>query len=142
MSQLNRAAAEVALETGVHAATDITGFGILGHGHEVAHLSGVDLQLELETIPWLPGARRYAEASIFPGGMSNNKDYYEQWVNFADNITETEQLLLFDPETSGGLLMAVAPEKSDAVVAEMERRGERAWRIGTVIEGDGHIEVV
>jgi selenide,water dikinase len=141
MSRLNKAVSEAALAVGTHAATDITGFGILGHGHEVAHLSNVGLQLELALLPWLPGARRYGEASQFPGGMSNNKRYYDKWITFGENISDVEQHLLFTPETSGGLLMAVSPEKVDALVAEIEKSGEPVWRVGSVIAGSGQIEV-
>jgi selenide,water dikinase len=142
MSRLNKTASEIVAAIGVHAATDVTGFGLLGHGHEMAHLSGAALRLEMAALPWLPGARRYGEASMFPGGMSNNKLFYEKWITFAEGVTETEQLLLFDPETSGGLLVAVALDKIDALIAEMEKHGEPVWRIGEVIEGNGQIEVV
>jgi selenide,water dikinase len=142
MSRLNKVTSEAAAAIGVHAATDVTGFGILGHGHEMAHLSGVTFRLEMASLPWLPGALRYGEESAFPGGMSNNKLFYEKWVTFAENISETWQLLLFNPETSGGLLMAVSPDKADALVDEIERGGETAWRIGDVIKGNGQIEVI
>jgi len=142
MSHLNKVASEVAATIGVHAATDVTGFGLLGHGHEMAHLGSVAFRLEMAALPWLPGARRYGEECMFPGGMSDNKMFYEKWITFSESVTEIEQLLLFDPETSGGLLMAVAPNKVDALVAEMEKRGEPVWRIGEVIEGNGQIEVV
>ncbi len=108
MMRLNRAAAGVATAMRAHALTDITGFGLLGHAHEMAHLSSVRLDLDYAALPWLPGALRYAEAGIFPGGTERNADYFGRWVTCELKLSDCNQWLLHDPQTSGGLLMAVA----------------------------------
>ena len=113
MLHLNGAASIAAQATpGVHALTDITGFGLLGHIHEMAHLSGVGFSLDYAALPWLAGARRYAEAWVFPGGSERNEDYFGGWVSLAPELglSDWEQRLLHDPQTSGGLLLAVAEE--------------------------------
>ncbi len=142
MSRLNRAAAESACEAGVKAATDVTGFGLLGHGREMADASGVTLHLRVDQIPWLDGAAGYAEAGIFPGGSARNRTAYEDGVRFAADVTAAEQMLLFDAQTSGGLLVAVAADRLEVFTAGMRRREEPWWEIGTVAErGDASISV-
>lgn len=141
MMLLNRAAAQAAVAAGVHAMTDITGYSLLGHAHEMAHLSQVDMQVSFAALPWLPGALRYAELGAFPGGAATNMDYYRRFVQFEGSLSETLQLLCYDPETSGGLLIAVAPDKAAALEAEFSARGVRDVRIGTVTEGSGRITV-
>ena len=135
MLHLNRAAAAAAIAVGVHALTDITGFGLLGHAHEMAHLSGVRLTLDFAALPWLPGARRYAEECIFPGGTGRNADYFGQWVSFDREPPDWEKWLLHDPQTSGGLLIAVAEADLAALLAKLRAEGEVAWVIGTVEAG-------
>ena len=142
MTRLNGQAADAVRATpGVHALTDITGFGLLGHAHEVAHLSGVGLELDHAALPWLPGARRYAEAWVFPGGSERNEEFYGQWVTYAPSLTvaDWEQRLLHDPQTSGGLFMAVAPESLPGLVEKLQAGGDGAYVIGTVIPGAGEI---
>lgn len=138
MKRLNRRAAEAALECAVKSMTDITGFGLLGHAHEMAHVSGVDFRLQADALPWLPGAEAYGELGAFPGGMGNNRDYFEPWVRFDQDISELFQRLLWTPETSGGLLAAVEPAKVD----DFRRMCPEAIEIGHVIPGDGHIHVI
>jgi selenide,water dikinase len=87
---------------GAHAVTDVTGYSLLGHAHEIADLSRVDLELDLDGIRWLPGARRYAADWIFPGGMSSNRAYYSQWVTFAEGISEDVASLLYDRRPPAG----------------------------------------
>ena len=144
MTRLNRQAAEAVRATpGVHALTDITGFGLLGHAHEVAHLSGVGLALDYAALPWLPGARRYAEAWVFPGGAERNEEFYGPWVTFGPKtqLAAWEQRLLHDPQTSGGLLIAVAPEALPGLVERLHACGDGAYEIGTVVPGAGEIVV-
>jgi len=141
MMQLNRGASLAAREVGVRAMTDITGYSILGHSHEMAHLSNVDCVLSYKDLPWLPGAQRYAAEGMFPGGTANNMHFYEQWVTFDSTLDEVTRTLLFDPETSGGLLMAVAPERADALLSALAAQGAGGWRIGRVEPGAGHIRV-
>ena len=107
MKRLNKQAAELALEFGVRGGTDITGFSLLGHAWEMAEASGVGLRFDLQKIPFTRGARSYAEEWIFPGGASDNRLYFRRTCSFAAQIAEHEQMLLFDPQTSGGLLLAV-----------------------------------
>lgn len=144
MTRLNRwAAEEVRATPGVHALTDITGFGLLGHAHEVAHLSGVGLAIDYAALPWLPGARRYAEAWVFPGGSERNEAFYGQWVQRAPGLAlaNWEQRLLHDPQTSGGLLISVAPEALPPLLDRLTQAGDRAHVIGMVTAGAGEIVV-
>lgn len=141
MLRLNRAASRAAQTARAHALTDITGYGFLGHAHEMAHLSGAQLRIEWDALPWLPGARQYAEKWIFPGGAGRNADFYKPWVTFERTLAEWEQHLLFDPQTSGGLLMAVAPEQVEIALAELRAAGEEGWEIGAVESGGGEIVV-
>ena len=140
MKKLNKAASELALEFGVCSATDITGFSLLGHGLEMAQASGVALRLRFSEIPFISGARRYAKEFIFPGGASDNRLYFGPDVRFDPQIDEASQMLLFDPQTSGGLLLAVPPNKLEALLGRAARLEQPLWRIGEVVEGAG-IEV-
>lgn len=141
MVRLNRGAAELAQEFGVHGATDITGFSFLGHAWEMASASDVGLRFKWEQVPFVSGAQSYAEQFIFPGGASDNKLYFEQHVNFPRELAEEEQLLLFDPQTSGGLLLSVPAENLDAMLSRAEEIGQPLWVVGEVLEGD-QIEIV
>jgi selenide, water dikinase len=140
MSRLNREASQLALRFPVHAMTDITGYGLIGHGHEMAHLGKVDFEISCSAIGWLPGAQQYAEEGIFPGGMGRNRNYFEQWTSFERDVSETTQNLLFDPETSGGLLMAVQAEEAEALLHELRDRGDDARMIGEVKAGSGRLK--
>ena len=138
MKRLNKAAAEAAQLAQAHSLTDITGFGILGHAHEMAHLSLVDFHLELDKLPWLPGALRYGEAGAFPGGMGNNLNYFGRWVKFGSGVNQLMQDMLMTPETSGGLLVALPADQ----VATFQAHCETAVPIGHVTEGEGFIHVI
>jgi selenide, water dikinase len=142
MSHLNREASRIARNVGVHTMTDITGYSLLGHSHEMAHLSGVNLHIHHEAVQWLGGARTYAEQGIFPGGMSRNRIYFEQWVHFDNNVDDVVQQLLFDPQTSGGLLMGIEAGKAEALCDQLSKAGEIAAIIGDVRLGDGQIIIV
>lgn len=141
MKTLNRQAAQLVQKVGVHACTDVTGFALLGHGYEMAERSDARFRLYFEKIPFLDGAKRYAEDNLFPGGSCNNRDAYERWVDFAPSISEEMQLLLFTPETSGGLLVAVPPERLDTLTALFTEAGHPCWVVGEVVEGEG-IQVI
>jgi len=136
MTRLNQGAAELALEFGVRAATDITGFSLLGHAWEMASASGVGLRFEWEQIPFIRGACSYAEQFIFPGGASDNRLYFEQHVQFVRELAEEEQLLLFDPQTSGGLLLSVPADNLNAMLARAKEVDQPLWLIGEVVSGD------
>jgi len=142
MSRLNRTAAELAQWHGAHAMTDITGFGLVGHGLEMAKLSGVDFRLNMNALALLPGTIDYARNGVFPGGMERNREYYSQWLVADGELAEFERGLLFDPQTSGGLLMSVAADRATALLAELRAEGEDAFRVGDVVAGSGNIVVV
>ncbi len=133
MMRLNRDASRAAraLGSAVHAVTDITGFGLAGHAHEMAHLSGCALHLEYAALPWLPGAQRYAEQWIFPGGSERNEHYYSQWVQWQRPLAAWQRQLLFDPQTSGGLLVAVVPGEAAALLQHAP-----GWIIGRAAVGE------
>lgn len=141
MKRLSRTVSRLALESGVRAATDVTGFGLLGHAAEVAEASGVRLRFVVEQIPFTRGARRYASEFIFPGGSSDNRLYFGGNVSFAPGIPEDMQMLLYDAQTSGGLLMSVPPDQVESLMEKAARAGELLWEIGSVEAGEG-IEVV
>ena len=137
MKRLNRAAARAAQTAGARAMTDITGFGLLGHAQEMARQGATDFRFDLARLPWLPGAVDYGQAGAFPGGMDNNANFFGPSVTFANEITYLYRDLLFTPETSGGLLVAVPPEG----VATFLGLLPDAAVVGRVTAGGGHIWV-
>ncbi|KPK93390.1 MAG: selenide, water dikinase [Anaerolineae bacterium SM23_ 63] len=141
MKKLNASAANLAAEFGVQAATDVTGFSLLGHGVEMAEASSVAFRLHLPSIPFLSGARRYAEGGNFPGGTADNRMYFSDRVRFKQSIDEYDQMLLFDAQTSGGLLLALERQKVNAFLGRADEEGVDVWPIGEVVEGEG-IEVL
>lgn len=141
MSRLNREASRLAQKFGVHAMTDVTGYSLLGHAHEMAHLGGMDFTIFWGALRWLPGAEWYGEQGIFPGGMGRNRNHFSQWTVFDANISMTQQELLFDPETSGGLLMAVDAAQTGALCEALIAEGEAASIIGEVKLGSGMVNV-
>jgi len=137
MLRLNRAAGQLAATFELSGATDITGFSLLGHGLEMARASGVSLRLSYSQLPFLSCAQKYAAAWAFPGGASDNRLFFGPHVRFAPGIDETAQMLLFDPQTSGGLLLAVPPQKLPALMASAAHQNLPLWEIGEVTAGDG-----
>lgn len=145
MTRLSARASLLLREAGrvVHALTDITGFALLGHAHEMAHQSGLALRLDWKAIPLLPGAETYARKGLVTGGADRNKKYYGAFLDDRRGLGAPESALLTDPQTAGGLLAAVAPEAVDEVVAAFRAVGEPVWRIGEAFEGRaGGIQVV
>ncbi len=140
MSRLNKSAGQLAVEFDLRGGTDITGFGILGHGMEMAKASDVLLSIENSKLPFLIGARGYARKGIFPGGAFDNKAYFEKNVKFDEKLDEPAQMLLFDPQTSGGLLLGVAREKLDLFKKRADELAQPLWVVGEVRAGQG-IEV-
>jgi len=141
MKRLNRTASELAVEAGLRGGTDVTGFSLLGHAWEMAEASGVGLRFYFSRVPFTRGAQRYAQEWIFPGGSADNRLFFGEHVRFAPEIDEASQMLLFDAQTSGGLLLAVPKEKLEALLAQAAQRGQMFWEIGEVIPGNW-IEVV
>jgi selenide,water dikinase len=140
MLQLNRRAAELAQQVTFHAMTDVTGFALLGHGYEMAAQSGARLRFFFDRLPFLPGAVDYADLWLFPGGACNNQRTFEDHISF-DGLEEEIQMLLFTPETSGGLLIALPPAEADRLEQLCREAGQAVWRVGEVVEGEG-IEVL
>ncbi len=123
MTHLNAAAAAAAREVGVEAVTDVTGFALLGHSREMATGAGLGLELHVDALPEIPGARQTLEAGIAPGAIGRNLDHFGSGVDWASDVTEIDKKLLADPQTSGGLLIAVAPEKVEALQAALTSHG-------------------
>ncbi|GAP07268.1 selenophosphate synthase [Anaerolinea thermolimosa] len=140
MKRLNRYAAHLATQLGLRGGTDITGYSLLGHGIEMAEASGVGLRLDFHRIPFVSCARKYAELWTFPGGASDNRLFYASHVTFDASIDEADQMLLFDPQTSGGLLLAVPPHTLSLFLEEAARKGQAVWPVGEVTDRSG-IEV-
>jgi selenide,water dikinase len=137
MKRLNRQAAEAALAVGASAMTDITGFGLLGHAGEMSRAGAVDFRLFIHRLRWLPGALRYGEAGAFPGGMGNNLQHFAQWVTFQEDVPALMQEMIYTPETSGGLLVALPPHQLTA----FQQRCDQAFIVGEVLAGDGRLWV-
>ncbi len=139
MLRLNGRAAELAASAGSHSATDITGYGLLGHAAELARNSGVGLAIDVERVPLLPGALDYARQGIVPGGLSRNREFLlnDGFVRLAVGLDDAWTQLLFDPQTSGGLLFALPADFAAQLVARMAQEGEPCWEIGSVVEGSG-----
>jgi len=117
----------------IHAVTDITGFGLLGHAGEMAAGSGVSLELNHTRVVYLPGAVEAAREGFLAGGLKNNREFAGDCVGFDDAVKQEFRDLLFDPQTSGGLLVAIAPEGADAALAALAQRGVEAHVIGRVV---------
>lgn len=139
MSRLSQRAAVLAQTHQVSAMTDVTGFGLIGHGLEMARLSQVDFELEFDRIQFLPDAEDFARQGVFPGGMDRNLEYFSQWVDETSPLPEHARGLLYDPQTSGGLLMAVASERASELLTALVSKGEDAYLLGRVVEGSGRI---
>jgi len=135
MKRLNALASRTAVELGVRAATDVTGFGLLGHAAEMAAASQSGLRFHLGSVPFFAGAPRYAREGQFPGGTRDNEAYFSARVRFEAEIGEVERKLLFDAQTSGGLLIAVPRDRAREFVAAAGIAALPAWPIGEVVPG-------
>lgn len=134
MTTLNKTASEVMLKIGVNACTDVTGFGLFGHAYEIAYESKVSLEISVDRVPLFEEAKTFARQNMMPGGSFSNKKYYGQFVKVPPDIPEDIQDVCFDAQTSGGLLMAVANEKVDAMLKELHNQGVKdAAIIGEVV---------
>ena len=137
MKFLNRMASELAVEFSVRGGTDVTGFSFLGHASEVAKASGVQLRFEYSKIPFISCAARFGEEYIFPGGASDNLLHFGDVVDIQGDFEEWEILLLYDPQTSGGLLLSVPEDRYEAFAARAAELEAPAWEVGRVVEGQG-----
>ncbi len=134
MCTLNRAGMEIALPFEVHAATDVTGFGLLGHAREMAMGSKVSFTIDSAPIEFLPEARALAQKGFLPGGLKRNLDFIGGCVEFASGVPEDVRNLLFDPQTSGGLLLSAASKDAARLLESLRVGGVDAQLIGEVIE--------
>jgi selenide,water dikinase len=140
MTRLNRGAAEGISAMGLQGCTDVTGFGLLGHGSEMAMASGCGFRIHAEAVPLLPGAMRYGEGGFFAGGLGRNRNYLEGLardrrlgLHVADGVSKTLLGLLYDSETSGGLLFSAPTDRAQEVSDRFNAMGEPVWEIGEVI---------
>jgi selenide,water dikinase len=137
MLQLNRGASLAARAAGATALTDVTGFGLLGHADEVARASGVRLRLHAEAVPALPGALAAIRDGVRTGGSNRNEEYVAPRVELAADVPRELVELLYDPQTSGGLLAAVPAERASEFEAACAAHGARCWQVGDVLNGAG-----
>ena len=144
MKQLNRGAAAAALRANAHAATDVTGFGLLGHLHHMAQAAGCGARIDADAVPVFGFARDLAREGTLPGGSARNLSYVTPHASFAPDLDDTGRQLLADAQTSGGLLIAVAPEDASRLQAELQAEGTPAYAVvGELIEGPaGSLEVL
>ncbi len=123
MASLNRDAAEIMLRFPVHACTDITGFGLLGHLAEMVENSSLGIEIQADRVPFMKKALEYAGMGFVPAGTFNNRDFRKHMVNISPSIDPLIQDILFDPQTSGGLLICVEPESADALLNSLKEKG-------------------
>lgn len=136
MKRLNQKASELAQSHGVKAATDITGFSLLGHAWEMAENSGVGLNIYHHMIPYVSGAKELAKSFSFPGGAFDNRLFFGDHIKVPKSLSDDELMLLFDPQTSGGLLLAVNCDRLEEFRLQAEAMSQPIWVIGEVVEGD------
>ncbi len=142
MRTLNRAARDAAVSVGPNACTDVTGFGLTGHLYQMMRASGVTARVSAGQVPLLPGALSLARQGVGPGGTQRNKAYFGVYVSLASTVEAAVADLLFDPQTSGGLLLSVAGDKTEAMLAAMTAHGVSASVIGAVMASSaGRVEV-
>jgi selenide,water dikinase len=142
MARLNRRAGEIlAADGGVHALTDVTGFGLLGHLWEMAEGSGVRMRLRVGAVPVLEGVRALAARDVVPGGSKANLDWVAPHVRFAEDVGDADRIVLADAQTNGGLLAALPREASDRAGEALERAGIAVAAVGDVVAGEAGIDV-
>jgi selenide,water dikinase len=142
MLRLNRHASHLARRMRLRAATDITGFGLLGHLWEMAERSGVVVDIHAAAVPLLPGARACSASGVHTGGEGRNRAWVGANAVFKSSVDSDTAALLFDPQTSGGLLLACPRRRAPALEAAFAADGEALWRIGRVLPGTPQIKVV
>ncbi|WP_099156616.1 selenide, water dikinase SelD [Virgibacillus ndiopensis] len=142
MTTLNKTAAETMDAYNVHACTDVTGFGLLGHASEMAKGSDVEINIAYNQVPILPRVKELAEAGSVPGGTKNNYAHVKDIVSYPDTMDQIDRWILCDAVTSGGLLIAIGNAEADSLVTDLQANGVEAKIIGDVVEGkSGHITV-
>ena len=143
MSALNRVASELMIEAGVSACTDITGFGLIGHAAEMIEGSEIGMIIDSSEVPYFPAARKLAEEGMIPGGLNRNRDFRKDMVDIDKNIPQYLQDIVHDPQTSGGLLIAVPENKAQSLLEKIHGKGiSHAAIIGEVTaESKGRIRI-
>lgn len=140
MSTLNKLAAEVMLKIGVNAATDVTGFGLLGHLAEMCEASNVSANINYTNLPFLPSVKETAKKGILPGGTKRNLNFIKDKVNFHRNLDDIDKLLCADAQTSGGLLISLPSHKAEKYIEEFNKLSDiKAFIIGEIIEKDTYL---
>jgi selenide,water dikinase len=143
MTTLNARAMEAALALGsaVHACTDVTGFGFLGHLRNLLEGGGVAARVRAAALPLLAGARDLAARGAVPGGTTRNREAADAWTTWADGVPDELRILLCDAQTSGGLLLAVSEAAEPELRDALDRRGAAGWTVGEIVAGSGGVEV-
>lgn len=142
MLQLNRSAAEICLRFRVDAMTDITGFGLVGHAIEVAKASGISIEIDHRKLPLLPGALEYSREGFCAGGLTSNREFFSDNLYIHDSIPPDQQNILFDPQTSGGLLIFSDPQDTDRLLESLRSAGGDAVEVGSVTRRAEHLLTV
>jgi len=135
MRTVNAGAARAALEYHLRCATDVTGFGLLGHARTIALGSCVSVEINAAALPCLPGVAELVAAGHVPGGSRRNRVYADMWTDLDRSVGELERVLACDAQTSGGLLLAVAPERAGALLTRLEEVGAHGWAVGRLSDG-------
>jgi selenide,water dikinase len=135
MTTLNKLAAETAAEFGadVHGATDVTGFGLVGHAREIALAGNVSMRIDSAEVPLLPGALDCVRAGFIPGGLKANRDFAECVVEYGSDVDEATRTVMFDPQTAGGLLLSISPGPASQYVSALQSRGGDAAIVGEIL---------
>jgi selenide,water dikinase len=141
MTTLNRYAGEIAAKHNITACTDITGFGLMGHAYEMAKASNVTMKLRMDEVPYIKEARGYAQMGLVPEGSYNNRHYLEGQYQF-ENLETWQEDILFDPQTSGGLLITCTREDSYAILEELNKLEIKSALVGEVVEFSGKYIIV
>jgi len=143
MARLNKLPSELMQEVGVHACTDITGFGFLGHLAQMVKNSHLGVNIDAEAVPVFPGVAEFVKQGMVPGGLGRNKDYYSPSVKMGKGISPQMEDILYDPQTSGGLLIICPPEKADNLLEKLKTAGvAEAAIVGEIVAGpDGIVTV-
>lgn len=141
MLTLNKTAAEAAVRAGAKGATDVTGFGLLGHALNIAESSGVDLVIQNEGVPFMKRAKEFISAGFVPKGAKNNLGFVQKKTTFSKGISDVDKLALADPQTSGGLLVAISQKRVAKFKNALKKANTPYWIIGEAVKGRGRIIV-
>ena len=143
MTTLNKAASEVMQEVGVNACTDVTGFSLAGHSYEMASASGVQCRIFASELPFMAGVFEMIEKEFVPGGAYANRRHFGQWLGFKDGVPDVHKMAVFDPQTSGGLLISVGRDKAGILIDGLKKRDVlRAQIVGEVVENGTESNVI